>query len=107
MQDGLYKAEFRGPFGSGSGVVVLKGTSFLGGDAGLAYAGTLLGEGDRYEAKLRTRRHTATGAGSVLGGDEVEVTLHGQATSETEITLSSPVPGSSQSFQARLVKLQF
>lgn len=106
MQDGLYSVRFSGPFGQGSGVIVIAGGKFYGGDAGIAYAGTIDQQGSEYTVTLNTIRHSNTGTGSVLGSDTVKnAILKGHAPDETSAVLSMPVPGSSTSFQAMLKKL--
>ncbi len=94
IRDGLYSAQFSSPLGSGSGVVVVSGNQFRGGDAGMAYVGTVSEQGGKLLAGMRTFRHThVPGSGSVLGNDDTQVALIGQADNDSQFTLSAPQAG--------------
>jgi hypothetical protein len=88
MEDGLYKANFTGPLGSGTGVVVLANGKFNGGDSRTPYTGTLEQSGDRVTAALSTFRHSGVGV-SVFGQDNVNVSLRGVSTSTGSATLKA------------------
>ena len=106
MQNGLYRVNFRAPIGSSSGVIVLEGESFMGGDSGLAYFGTLSQSGAKLTAKVTTYRHTHTGGVSLLGQDDLTITIEGQATSETEGIFDGVIPGTNtEKFEILLDKL--
>lgn len=104
MLDGLYKVHFAGPLGTGSGVIVLSGDGFMGGDGAIAYTGTFKQSGSTVEATLMTFRHTA-GVESVLGTDIVTMSLTGAADTDTHAVLSGQVAGTGQRFQAELTRL--
>jgi hypothetical protein len=76
MRDGEYVAWFRTPQGSGTGRVRFKDGELSGSDSILSYAGSYSVNGNRFAAKLCTRRHTA-GHDSLLGADEAALTLEG------------------------------
>ena len=76
LRNGEYVAWFRTPRGSGTGRVRFKDGELSGSDSILGYAGSYTVDGCRFAAKLRTWRHTA-GHDSLLGADEVELTLEG------------------------------
>ncbi len=104
MQDGLYKVDFSSPLGHGSGVIVINGDSFYGGDGAIAYAGSIQSTGSNYTAQLRIMRHSQ-GAMSVLGVDQGSITLNGHAPNDQEATLTASLPGGVGQFRAHLQKL--
>lgn len=86
MKDGLYKAAFitkqDGRIkGSGTGVVVVSGGNFRGGDSTFAYRGTMTSEGAAARAELTAFRHS-DGPPGVFGVDYVTASLSGPSTSE-------------------------
>ena len=71
LRDGFYKVSFSTPQGSGSGLVVFKGTTIQGGDFGYTYKGDigLTGGGDgggQLTARLQVKQYEAS-ATSVFG----------------------------------------
>lgn len=94
IKDGLYSAHFATPLGHGSGVVVVAGNQFRGGDAGMAYVGTLSEQEGKLFAQLHTFRHTQVpGQGSVFGKDDVHVALTGTQETENRFRLSEASSG--------------
>lgn len=94
VKNGLYSAHFSSPLGNGSGVVVVNGDQFRGGDAGIAYVGTISEQEGKLYADLRTFRHTqVSGGGSVLGNDNAQAALVGVANGVDQFTLSDPKSG--------------
>jgi hypothetical protein len=81
LREGEYVAWFRTALGSGTGRVRLEGGQFLGSDSAIDYGGYYLEDGDRFTAVLKTRRHTA-GSETLVGADEVEITLQGNSKGE-------------------------
>lgn len=81
LREGEYVAWFRTALGSGTGRVRIQGGKFLGSDSAIAYSGSYVEDGDRFTAMLRTRRHTA-GPETMVGADEVEITLQGSSKGE-------------------------
>ena len=79
--EGEYVAWFRTVLGSGTGRVRLEGGKFSGSDSTIAYCGNYVEDGDRFTAVLRTTRHTA-GPQTLVGADDVEITLHGSSKGE-------------------------
>jgi hypothetical protein len=61
--------------------VRIQGGEFLGSDSAIAYSGSYVEDGDRFTAMLKTRRHTA-GPETMVGADEVEITLQGSSKGE-------------------------
>ena len=81
LREGEYVAWFRTALGSGTGRVHIQSGKFLGSDSTIAYSGSYVEDGDRFTAMLRTRRHTA-GPETLVGADEVEITLQGSSKDE-------------------------
>jgi hypothetical protein len=81
LREGEYVAWFRTALGSGTGRVRLEGGKFLGSDSAIAYAGCYVENGDEFTAVVRTQRHTA-GSETLVGADEVEITLQGSSKGE-------------------------
>ena len=81
LREGEYVAWFRTALGSGTGRVRIQGGEFLGSDSAIAYSGSYVEDGDRFTAMLKTRRHTA-GPETMVGADEVEITLQGSSKGE-------------------------
>lgn len=102
LKDGEYLAWFRTARGEGTGVVHLAKGRISGGDTVLSYGGSYEVDGDRFTAKLTTRRHAA-GQLSVFGIDEVEVKLTGtsKGTIATCSGMVNEVPG--LAFEATLI----
>lgn len=95
MKDGLYKARFSTSQGNrmrdmGTGVVVVTGSAFQGGDTHFAYRGTLSSDGDNVRADLTVFPHTP-GNRSVFGPDNVTATLTGRPHAGG-VTLSGSAP---------------
>ncbi|MEP3245075.1 MAG: GrlR family regulatory protein [Sneathiella sp.] len=76
--DGLYKAEFKTPFGNGAAVFYLKNGALHGGNSALYYVGEYNFSGSQFHATLQTDRHTYDlNIASVFGMDQLNVTLEG------------------------------
>lgn len=95
MREGLYKAEFKTPFGTGVGVLFLRNGKIRGGNSALYYVGDYSVKDTQWEAEIVTRRHTLNlNIASVFGLDLVHVTMDGTI-KEDEIIIegvSSEVP---------------
>ena len=94
IKDGLYSVHFSSPLGAGSGVVVISGNTFRGGDAGIAYVGSLWEQDGEINASLRTFRHAQVQDQiSVLGSDETQIELQGRQENAEQFTLAAPSSG--------------
>ena len=72
------------PRWAGMGRVRLEGGKISGSDSTIAYCGNYVEDGDGFTgftAMLKTRRHT-TGPETLVGTDDVEITLHGSSKGE-------------------------
>jgi hypothetical protein len=78
LTDGNYIAWFRTKLGQGTGRVLLRNGKISGSDAFITYGGSYNTDGNKFTARLTTRRHT-DGQPSVFGIDEVEIALEGTA----------------------------
>lgn len=78
MKEGIYSAQFRTPHGSGSGVIVVAGNSFRGGDANFYYVGDFSKSEGVITANLTVKRHQLGGQ-SVFGVDPVKLSVSGKA----------------------------
>jgi hypothetical protein len=87
MLDGIYKVRFEGPE-TGSGIVVVQGTKFVGGDGYFFYSGVFSQHVGELEATFEVKRHTP-GTASVFGRDSLTATLTGLAGNE-EFFLEAP-----------------
>ncbi len=95
MREGLYKAEFKTPFGTGVGVMFLHSGKVSGGNSALYYTGGYSVKDDHWEADIVTRRHTLNlNVASVFGLDLVHVTMDGTVKGDEIIIegVSSEVP---------------
>ena len=82
--DGLYKAEFKTPFGTGAAVFFLDGGKLRGGNSALYYVGSYEFTGTRFHATMKTDRHTFDlNVASVFGMDQLTVTLEGFVDGDT------------------------
>lgn len=80
LPDGLYCVDFRVQAKQASGVVVIYGQKFSGGDSGMAYFGTFSEQGKHLSVHVTTLRHTQTGGIALLGADNLEFTAEGGPT---------------------------
>jgi hypothetical protein len=106
MRDGLYKAHFQTPIGSGDGVVVLQDGKLRGGDSMIYYVGSYSQNDDQFAAQVTTNVHSRPpGMRSVFGRDQANITVQGTTTGDTaQMTGTSPdAPG--LTFQATLTRL--
>jgi hypothetical protein len=76
----MYGVVFRVQGRQASGVVVIHGYKFAGGDSGMAYYGSFTDEGAILNAHVTTLRHTETGGIALLGSDNLEFSAEGQST---------------------------
>jgi hypothetical protein len=81
LRHGEYVAWFNTPLGSGTGRVLLKDGRLSGHDTIIRYDGTYVVEGKRFTVTVSTCRWAA-GHESLLGNDDVEITLSGTAKPE-------------------------
>ena len=105
LPDGLYRVDFRIQSKQASGVVIIHGDSFAGGDSGMAYYGSLSRTGRQLRAIVTTLRHTDTGGIPLLGADNLEFVAEGQATGDGA-TFSGASPSSGQRFELSLFRLR-
>jgi hypothetical protein len=82
LRDGTYAAWFRSALGQGTGMVDLVGGRISGRDSFFSYSGSYEVDGARVTARLSTRR-LAEGPTTVLGFDEVDLTLAGMINAAT------------------------
>ena len=80
LPNGLYGVTFRVQGKQASGVVVIHGSKFSGGDGGMAYFGTFSEKGTHLSARVTTLRHTHTGGVALLGADNLEFDAEGRPT---------------------------
>lgn len=96
MKDGIYHVQFSSSLGAaGEGLVVAKGGSLNGGDAGYLYQGTLSQTGERISGTLQVRRwnlHTASVFGPI---DYFELQLSGAVAANDSFAVDGGVPGRS------------
>lgn len=106
MREGLYKVEFRTPFGNGEGLVVLVGGKLWGGDPMIGYVGTYTEEGKQFTAEVRTFKHsTVPGMVPVFGQDRVHISLRGTSDNGTAQMTGSAREAPGVGFLARLIRL--
>lgn len=104
LPDGLYGVTFRVQAKQASGVVVIQGHKFSGGDSGMAYFGTFSEQGAHLSAHVTTLRHTQTGGVALLGADNMEFTAEGRSTSNGA-HFSGTARHSGKRFEFTLTKL--
>ncbi|WP_157959595.1 hypothetical protein [Devosia submarina] len=80
LPDGMYNVVFRVQGRQASGVVVIHGYKFAGGDSGMAYYGNFTETGSILHAHVTTLRHTETGGIALLGADNLDFSAEGQPT---------------------------
>ena len=80
LPDGIYGVVFRVQGRQASGVVVIHGYKFAGGDSGMAYYGTFTENGASLHAHVTTLRHTETGGIALLGADNLDFSAEGNST---------------------------
>jgi hypothetical protein len=78
LPDGFYVVQFRTPRGSGAGVMTLANGKLRGGDSVIMYTGSYSQDGDKFTARVSTRRHTP-GEPTVFGVDAVTIDLTGKS----------------------------
>jgi hypothetical protein len=100
MKNGLYKATFGTPLGTGTGIVTLRDGQISGGDADIFYWGEYTADGQSISCQLNTAKHSSNpGVASVFGVDNVSVHLSGNINGDL-INLSGQHAG--VSFQTTL-----
>jgi hypothetical protein len=87
MLDGIYKVTFIGQ-GVGTGIVIVRGTEFRGGDKYFYYMGAFSAVVGEITATFDVKRHTP-GDASVFGRDSLTASLHGLA-GEKDFLLEAP-----------------
>jgi hypothetical protein len=80
LPDGMYGVVFRVQGRQASGVVVIHGYKFAGGDSGMAYYGNFTEAGAILTAHVTTLRHTETGGIALLGADNLDFSAEGKST---------------------------
>ena len=79
VREGIYRVRFGGPRDSGDGMVVVKGSTVNGGDAGFSFAGRIFGTSDDLAVDLKVKRWNV-GHVSVFGNlTDFNLTLAGKA----------------------------
>ena len=102
INPGLYKVEFRTARGTGSGVVTLGNGRFQGGDGAFYYVGTYVEDGEKFNATVHVKRHSA---GNSVVPENSTIQVHGSST-ESAAQLSGTVVGApGLTFQAHLKRL--
>lgn len=76
MENGIYKFRFWTPHRVGTGVVVLSGGLFRGGDTIAAYSGRYRIEGDQFFCDFRLVRHSQ-GMAFVILAEDANASLQG------------------------------
>jgi hypothetical protein len=83
LREGLYRVRFRTREDEGSGVAMLRGGRFLGGDSGMYYAGRYSVDEGRFEAELTIATHTFVGwMMPVLLSERASIRLAGRIESD-------------------------
>ena len=82
LADGRYSAWFKTAFADGVGIVELANEKLSGRDTVIEYSGSYVQDGDRFTAKISTRRH-APGPPALLGIDEIDIEFEGTSKSTT------------------------
>jgi hypothetical protein len=78
MREGDYSVWFRSPSGTGTARIRVRNGRITGGDAFIDYKGEYCFEGKRFEAIIRTERHTE-GQPTWCGTDEVTIRVSGKS----------------------------
>jgi hypothetical protein len=78
VREGEYSVWFRMPGRTGTALVRVKDGRIFGGDAYIDYEGQYRIDGDRFEAVIRTQRHT-DGPPTWFGIDELTIRISGKS----------------------------
>jgi hypothetical protein len=106
MVEGLYAVRFRTTFGEGSGVVVLDGGRFRGGDSRMAYSGVYSVSGTMLSADVTVFTHTDNPKlESSFGLEAFSLSLHGNFAAEPPTLIGISPNASSVDFRATLHRL--
>jgi hypothetical protein len=106
LSDGLYKVSFQTPLGAGYGVIVVEGSSMMGGDSSMYYVGSIDQNGDDFTAEVMAREHTSVpGMGSVFGVPEAKIILQGTSVGKKATAQGSSPDAPGVSFTATLERL--
>ena len=95
LRDGTYAAWFKTPAGNGTGIVHVADGRIWGRDGVMSYEGSCVVDGDRFTARVITRKHTG-GLPTVFGDDqELELKLDGRCAGKiaTYIGTAEQFPG--------------
>ena len=106
MDDGIYRAQFETPIGSGSGVAVIRDGVVEGGDCWYWWRGELDVTGEKISAELLVKQHTS-GNSSVFGHfDEFKLLLIGESVADGYQFEGSTgaAPGAKMHLNLRLLK---
>jgi len=82
LPDGRYSAWFKTAFADGVGIIEIANQRLSGRDTVIEYFGSYVQDGDRFTAKISTRRH-APGPPALLGIDEIDIEFEGTSKSTT------------------------
>ncbi len=110
MRNGLYSVHIKtldGHFGKGSGVIIFRDGTLLGGDAFLFYTGTYEVEGSTLKGELQVDQHTQPkDVAPLFGGRPVSIGFSGKI-GEVEATVGGAALFGKQSirFTATLRKI--
>lgn len=77
MRDGLYIAEFQGPFGFGSGTASLTNGRIRGGDGAMYYYGPYSWDDEDFSATINVNKYAAGPGSSIFGLDSFTLTISG------------------------------
>jgi len=95
LKDGTYAAWFKTPAGHGTGIVHVADGRIWGRDGVMTYEGSCVVDGDRFTARVITRKHTG-GLPTVFGDDqELELKLEGRCAGKiaTYVGTADQFPG--------------
>lgn len=106
MIEGIFKASFSTPAGTGQGLVHIAAGKIGGGDLILFYTGEVSQDGHNIAATIRTGRHsTEPGIFSLFGKDEVTIKLAGTVSGTTISCRGSSADAPGVPFTATLTKI--
>ena len=84
LPDGQYSAWYKTAFADGVGVIELKNERLFGRDTVIEYTGSYKQDGNRFKAKISTRRHSP-GQPAMLGMDNLDVEFEGTSAQTTAV----------------------
>ena len=82
LPDGRYSVWFKTALADGVGLVEIANQRLCGRDTVIEYSGSFVQVGNRFTAKISTRRHSA-GQPGILGLDELDIEFEGTSRKTT------------------------